>query len=116
MDILVPSFGPSLNEIFFFIRLFLCRYWAQCSVSAKQINNNHLTDSQLHLTYQIYLRKLLLLANPDSMSACQLWDNYLLGRREKPIVLRGFQKITHLKEVSFHYARAISVILKKTCA
>jgi len=69
-----------------------CRYWAQHSVSTKQINNDHLTDPLLHLAYQIYLRKLIQLANTDSISACQLRDSYLLWRREKPIVLRGFQK------------------------
>lgn len=70
----------------------LCKYWAQHSVSTKQINNDHLTDSLVHLAYQIYLRKLIQLANTDSTSACQLRDSYLLWRREKPVVLRGFEE------------------------
>jgi len=78
LAILVPSFGPSLNESVFFRRLFLRGHWVQHSVSTEQIENDHPTDSRLHLTYQIYLRELLLLANTDSMSACQLWDNCLL--------------------------------------
>lgn len=47
------------------------------------------------------------------MPACQLWDKYLVWRRERPIVLRVFQKIIHLKEVTFHYAWTIPVLLKK---
>lgn len=84
------------------------------SVSTKEKSNNHPTGSWLHLTHWIYVRKLLLLANTHSMPACQLWDKYLLWRREKLIVLRGFQKIIHLKEVTFHYCTwTIPVLLKK---
>lgn len=108
------QFWPSSKWEFFLFQAVSVQILGPGSVSTKQINNNHPTDSWLHLTHWIYLRKLLLLANTDSMPACQLWDKYLLWRREKPIVLKVFQKIIHLKEVTFHYVWTIPVLLKKS--
>lgn len=108
------QFWPSSKWEFFLFKAVSVQIPGPGSVSTKQINNNHPTDSWLHLTHWIYLRKLLLLANTDSMPACQLWDKYLVWRRERPIVLRVFQKIIHLKEVTFHYAWTIPVLLKKS--